>query len=151
MLYTAHLFENFVTASLGQWLLRDDGCSAPTFTGFTEASESNNKERGVAALHLPVLFLLLDEADMILLSNTQSVNLFPAGSENGPQSTLVRGGDGALQSRSRRASATGQETYETELVLPERGVYLAAAVYRPVVQFMDKAAQIVKDAALMQG
>lgn len=64
---------------------------------------------------------------------------------------MVRGGDGALQSRSRRASATGQETYETELVLPERGVYLAAAAYRPVVQFTDKAAQIVKDAALKQG
>ncbi|KAL9234326.1 hypothetical protein vseg_009209 [Gypsophila vaccaria] len=42
------------------------------------------------------------------------------------------------QSWSKKAQNMSQEGYGSAAVLPEEGIYLAAAVYRPVLQFADK-------------
>ncbi|KAH6782856.1 subunit of exocyst complex 8 [Perilla frutescens var. hirtella] len=43
----------------------------------------------------------------------------------------------------RRGANVLQEGYGTGAVLPEQGIYLAASVYRPVVQFTDKVASML--------
>ncbi|KAL8551596.1 hypothetical protein ACS0TY_000616 [Phlomoides rotata] len=45
--------------------------------------------------------------------------------------------------RWRRGPNVQQEGYGTGAVLPEQGIYLAASVYRPVVQFTDKVASML--------
>lgn len=48
------------------------------------------------------------------------------------------GGDGIRQVHSRRNTSGSQEGYGTGAVLSERGIYLIAAVYRPILEFTDK-------------
>ncbi|KAJ0979864.1 hypothetical protein J5N97_015338 [Dioscorea zingiberensis] len=43
----------------------------------------------------------------------------------------------------KRGSNVQQEGYGTSTVLPEQGIYLAASIYRPVIQFTDKIAAIL--------
>ncbi|XP_020274192.1 exocyst complex component SEC8 isoform X2 [Asparagus officinalis] len=43
----------------------------------------------------------------------------------------------------RKGSNAQQEGYGTSAVLPEQGIYLAASVYRPVLQFTDKVASML--------
>nr|XP_010942478.1 exocyst complex component SEC8 isoform X2 [Elaeis guineensis] len=43
----------------------------------------------------------------------------------------------------RRVSNVQQEGYGTAAVLPDQGIYLAASVYRPVLQFTDKIASML--------
>ncbi|OVA17997.1 Sec8 exocyst complex component specific domain [Macleaya cordata] len=43
----------------------------------------------------------------------------------------------------RRGPNVQQEGYGTAAVLPEQGIYLAAAIYRPVLQFTDKVASLL--------
>ncbi|MCH91208.1 exocyst complex component SEC8-like, partial [Trifolium medium] len=50
---------------------------------------------------------------------------------------LVRQGWG------RKAPNVLQEGYGSAAVLPEEGIYLAASVYRPVLQFTDKIASML--------
>ncbi|KAL0322044.1 UNVERIFIED_CONTAM: Exocyst complex component SEC8 [Sesamum calycinum] len=45
----------------------------------------------------------------------------------------------------RRGSNVLQEGYGTGAVLPEQGIYLAASVYRPVLQFTDKVASMLPE------
>lgn len=47
------------------------------------------------------------------------------------------------QGWSRRGPNVTQEGYGTGAVLPEQGIYLAASVYRPVLQFTDKVASML--------
>ncbi|XP_074558363.1 exocyst complex component SEC8 isoform X2 [Curcuma longa] len=42
-----------------------------------------------------------------------------------------------------RGASAQQEGYGTSAVLPDQGIYLAASVYRPVVQFSDKVASML--------
>ncbi|XP_042403665.1 exocyst complex component SEC8-like isoform X1 [Zingiber officinale] len=42
-----------------------------------------------------------------------------------------------------RGTSAQQEGYGTSAVLPDQGIYLAASVYRPVVQFSDKVASML--------
>eukprot|EP00252_Welwitschia_mirabilis_P017692 TRINITY_DN3918_c0_g1_i1.p1 TRINITY_DN3918_c0_g1~~TRINITY_DN3918_c0_g1_i1.p1 ORF type:complete len:1073 (-),score=266.71 TRINITY_DN3918_c0_g1_i1:331-3549(-) len=58
-------------------------------------------------------------------------------------STPSSGGDGILQSRNRRNPTIGHEGYGTGMVLQEQGIYLTAAVYKPVLQFTDKVASLL--------
>ncbi|KAI5072276.1 hypothetical protein GOP47_0012382 [Adiantum capillus-veneris] len=51
--------------------------------------------------------------------------------------------DGSRQIASRRNPGGAQEGYGTGAVLPERGIYLIAAVYRPILQFTDKVLQLL--------
>ncbi|KAJ7568516.1 hypothetical protein O6H91_01G036000 [Diphasiastrum complanatum] len=53
------------------------------------------------------------------------------------------GGDGLRPGRSRRNANASQEAYGTSTILPERGIYLTAAVYRPVLQFTDKVGSLL--------
>lgn len=53
------------------------------------------------------------------------------------------GGDGIRQLHSRRNPGGSQEGYGTGAVLPERGIYLIAAVYRPILQFTDRVLQLL--------
>ncbi|MCO5586381.1 hypothetical protein L7F22_040321 [Adiantum nelumboides] len=53
------------------------------------------------------------------------------------------GVDGSRQIASRRNPGGAQEGYGTGAVLPERGIYLIAAVYRPILQFTDKVLQLL--------
>lgn len=53
------------------------------------------------------------------------------------------GGDGLRQLHSRRNAGGVQEGYGTGAVLPERGIYLITAVYRPILQFTDKVLQLL--------
>lgn len=43
-------------------------------------------------------------------------------------------GDSLRSARNRRSSNISQEGYGTSAVLPERGIYLTSAVYRPILQ-----------------
>lgn len=43
-------------------------------------------------------------------------------------------GEGLRSTRNRRTSNASQEGYGTSAVLPERGIYLTSAVYRPILQ-----------------
>lgn len=43
----------------------------------------------------------------------------------------------------RRAPSVQQEGYGTAALLPEQGIYLAASIYRPVLQFTDKVASML--------
>ncbi|XP_068645961.1 exocyst complex component SEC8 isoform X2 [Aristolochia californica] len=54
-------------------------------------------------------------------------------------STRSPGGD-MIRGWNKRSSNVAQEGYGTSAVLPELGIYLAASVYRPVIQFTDKVA-----------
>ncbi|KAH9768518.1 exocyst complex component SEC8 [Citrus sinensis] len=47
------------------------------------------------------------------------------------------------QGWSRRGTNVLQEGYGTAAVLPEQGIYLAASIYRPVLQFTDKVASML--------
>ncbi|KAK1263415.1 putative exocyst complex component 4 [Acorus gramineus] len=52
-------------------------------------------------------------------------------------------GTDALRQGWRRGPNVIQEGYGTAAVLPEQGIYLAASIYRPVVQFTDKVAALL--------
>ncbi|XP_058204586.1 exocyst complex component SEC8 [Rhododendron vialii] len=54
-----------------------------------------------------------------------------------------QGADLIRQGWSRRGPNVLQEGYGTAAVLPEQGIYLAASVYRPVLQFTDKVASML--------
>lgn len=54
-----------------------------------------------------------------------------------------QGVDLIRQGWSRRGPSVLQEGYGSAAVLPEQGIYLAASVYRPVVQFTDKVASML--------
>jgi hypothetical protein len=43
-------------------------------------------------------------------------------------------GESLRSARNRRSSNVSQEGYGTSAVLPERGIYLTSAVYRPILQ-----------------
>ncbi|KAM0954430.1 putative Sec8 exocyst complex component specific domain, exocyst complex component Sec8/EXOC4 [Dioscorea sansibarensis] len=45
----------------------------------------------------------------------------------------------------KRGSNVQQEGYGTSAVLPEQGIYLAASIYRPVIQFTDKITAMLPD------
>lgn len=47
------------------------------------------------------------------------------------------------QGWSRKGPNVLQEGYGTSAVLPEQGIYLAASIYRPVIQFTDKVASLL--------
>ncbi|KAF3506147.1 hypothetical protein F2Q69_00003217 [Brassica cretica] len=49
-----------------------------------------------------------------------------------------QGADLIRQGWGKRASNASQEGYGSAAVLPEQGIYLAASIYRPVLQFTDK-------------
>ncbi|CAA7059975.1 unnamed protein product [Microthlaspi erraticum] len=49
-----------------------------------------------------------------------------------------QGADLIRQGWGKRAPNASQEGYGTAAVLPEQGIYLAASIYRPVLQFTDK-------------
>ncbi|KAG9441780.1 hypothetical protein H6P81_017634 [Aristolochia fimbriata] len=53
-----------------------------------------------------------------------------------------QGGD-MIRGWNKRSSNVAQEGYGTSAVLPELGIYLAASVYRPVIQFTDKVASML--------
>ncbi|XP_027111493.2 exocyst complex component SEC8 [Coffea arabica] len=54
-----------------------------------------------------------------------------------------QGVDLIRQGWSRRGPNVLQEGYGTAAILPEQGIYLAASVYRPVLQFTDKVASLL--------
>lgn len=54
-----------------------------------------------------------------------------------------QGVDLIRQGWSRRSPNVLQEGYGTAAVLPEQGIYLAASIYRPVLQFTDKVASML--------
>ncbi|KAJ4720725.1 Exocyst complex component SEC8 [Melia azedarach] len=54
-----------------------------------------------------------------------------------------QGVDLIRQGWSRRGPNVLQEGYGTAAVLPEQGIYLAASIYRPVIQFTDKVASML--------
>ncbi|ESR49739.1 hypothetical protein CICLE_v100306171mg, partial [Citrus x clementina] len=54
-----------------------------------------------------------------------------------------QGADLIRQGWSRRGTNVLQEGYGTAAVLPEQGIYLAASIYRPVLQFTDKVASML--------
>ncbi|KAF9625142.1 hypothetical protein IFM89_019356 [Coptis chinensis] len=56
---------------------------------------------------------------------------------------FVIGVDLIRQGWSRRGPNVLQEGYGTAAVLPEQGIYLAASIYRPVLQFTDKVASLL--------
>ncbi|GAB2234409.1 hypothetical protein Drorol1_Dr00003661 [Drosera rotundifolia] len=60
-------------------------------------------------------------------------------------STPNQGVDLIRQGWSKKVSSTSQEGYGSAAVLPDQGIYLAAAVYRPVVQFSDKVASVLPE------
>ncbi|XP_074263110.1 exocyst complex component SEC8-like [Silene latifolia] len=49
------------------------------------------------------------------------------------------------QSWNKKAQNTSQEGYGSAAVLPEEGIYLTAAVYRPVLQFTNKVASVLPE------
>lgn len=54
-----------------------------------------------------------------------------------------QGADLIRQGWGKKGSNALQEGYGTAAVLPEQGIYLAASVYRPVLQFTDKVASLL--------
>ncbi|XP_026413534.1 exocyst complex component SEC8-like [Papaver somniferum] len=58
-------------------------------------------------------------------------------------SSLPNQGPDLIRQGWRRGSNVQQEGYGTTGVLPEQGIYLAAAIYRPVLQFTDKVASLL--------
>ncbi|MCD7455402.1 exocyst subunit [Datura stramonium] len=54
-----------------------------------------------------------------------------------------QGVDLIRQGWGKRGSNVLQEGYGTSTVLPEQGIYLAASIYRPVLQFTDKVASML--------
>ncbi|KAL3523498.1 hypothetical protein ACH5RR_016332 [Cinchona calisaya] len=54
-----------------------------------------------------------------------------------------QGVDLIRQGWSRRGPNVLQEGYGTAAILPEQGIYLAASIYRPVLQFTDKVASLL--------
>ncbi|CAN1780283.1 Exocyst complex component SEC8 [Linum perenne] len=54
-----------------------------------------------------------------------------------------QGADLIRQGWSRKGPNVSQEGYGSATVLPEQGIYLAASIYRPVVQFTDKIASML--------
>lgn len=58
-------------------------------------------------------------------------------------SSLPNQGADLIRQGWRRGSNVQQEGYGTTGVLPEQGIYLAAAIYRPVLQFTDKVASLL--------
>ncbi|KAL2892662.1 Exocyst complex component SEC8 [Bienertia sinuspersici] len=51
----------------------------------------------------------------------------------------------AVQSWNKKTQGMSQEGYGSAAVLPEEGIYLAAAVYRPVLQFTDKVTSMLPE------
>ncbi|XAR52331.1 hypothetical protein NMG60_11020331 [Bertholletia excelsa] len=62
-----------------------------------------------------------------------------------------QGADLIHQRWGRKDSNVHKEGYGTAAVLPEQGIYLAASVYRPVVQFTDKIAALMPQKYLQLG
>lgn len=56
-----------------------------------------------------------------------------------------------VQSWNKKAQGLLQEGYGSASVLPEEGIYLAAAVYRPVLQFTDKVASMLPEKYIQPG
>ncbi|XP_068331087.1 exocyst complex component SEC8-like [Pyrus communis] len=54
-----------------------------------------------------------------------------------------QGADLIRQGWSRKGPNVSQEGYGSAAILPEQGIYLAASVYRPVIQFTDKVASML--------
>ncbi|XP_021833890.1 exocyst complex component SEC8 [Prunus avium] len=54
-----------------------------------------------------------------------------------------QGVDLIRQGWSRKGSNVSQEGYGSAAILPEQGIYLAASIYRPVIQFTDKVASML--------
>lgn len=54
-----------------------------------------------------------------------------------------QGADSVRQGWTKKGSNMLQEGYGSATVLPEQGIYLAAAAYRPIVQFTDKVASML--------
>ncbi|KAM2998964.1 hypothetical protein FF2_040556 [Malus domestica] len=54
-----------------------------------------------------------------------------------------QGVDLIRQGWSRKGPNVSQEGYGSAAILPEQGIYLAASVYRPVIQFTDKVASML--------
>ncbi|CAM6126948.1 unnamed protein product [Calypogeia fissa] len=50
---------------------------------------------------------------------------------------------GSQSGRNRHKATAAQEGYGTGSVLPERGIYLTSAVYRPVLQYTDKVSSLL--------
>ncbi|KAL3692079.1 hypothetical protein R1sor_005730 [Riccia sorocarpa] len=65
---------------------------------------------------------------------TDTILTVPAGSNQ------VIGSQGG---RNKRITAAANEGYGTGSVLPERGIYLTSAVYRPVLQYTDKVMSVL--------
>ncbi|XP_073395601.1 exocyst complex component SEC8 isoform X2 [Physcomitrium patens] len=60
-----------------------------------------------------------------------------------PEANDRLSGEGLRSTRNRRTSNASQEGYGTSAVLPERGIYLTSAVYRPILQFTDKVVSLL--------
>ncbi|KAG0618847.1 hypothetical protein M758_4G095100 [Ceratodon purpureus] len=58
------------------------------------------------------------------------------------QSELISS-DGFRHGRNRKSTPSSQKGYGTGAVLSERGIYLTSAIYRPVLQFIDKVASLL--------
>lgn len=58
-------------------------------------------------------------------------------------SVPTQGADTVRQGWSRKGPNALKEGYGTATVLPEQGIYLAASVYRPVLQFTDRVASLL--------
>ncbi|KAG0614993.1 hypothetical protein M758_5G006700 [Ceratodon purpureus] len=60
-----------------------------------------------------------------------------------PEANDRLSGESLRSARNRRSSNVSQEGYGTSAVLPERGIYLTSAVYRPILQFTDKVVSLL--------
>ncbi|KAG6496533.1 hypothetical protein ZIOFF_044400 [Zingiber officinale] len=70
---------------------------------------------------------------------TDAAASMPKRAKNASQiATLIEASQGW-----QRGTSAQQEGYGTSAVLPDQGIYLAASVYRPVVQFSDKVASML--------
>ncbi|BBN15064.1 exocyst complex component 4 [Marchantia polymorpha subsp. ruderalis] len=76
---------------------------------------------------------------------TDTILTLPAGNDRMNQIMGSQGG------RNRRITAAAQEGYGTGSVLPERGIYLTSAVYRPVLQYTDKVMSLLPPKYLQLG
>eukprot|EP00897_Mesotaenium_endlicherianum_P010606 jgi/Mesen1/9574/ME000065S09000 len=56
------------------------------------------------------------------------------------------GGDGLFHTRAKRGAVLGQEGFGTSTALPDRGIYLTSACYRPVLQFTERVCALLPPA-----
>ncbi|KAL2621943.1 hypothetical protein R1flu_002148 [Riccia fluitans] len=68
---------------------------------------------------------------------TDTILTVPAGNDRVNQVMGSQGG------RNKRITAAANEGYGTGSVLPERGIYLTSAIYRPVLQYTDKVISVL--------